>query len=90
MKKLLALVVGLFVSASSLAFEPFKEVDAVVEYIRSFIGQAEALKLPISDKLNDQFGMNMAIITDAIFAKGFEPNGFEQQSGYRVYAYKSL
>ena len=77
-------------SASSMALEPFKEVEGAVEYVRSFTGKAEELRLPISDELNDPFGMNMAIITDAILAKGFEPNGFEQQQGHRVYVYKSL
>ena len=72
------------------AAEPFKEIEAAVEYVRSFSGKAEELKLPISDELNDPIGMNMAIITDAILDKGFKPNGFEQRSGYRVYVYKSI
>lgn len=90
MIKFISLVVGLFVSTSSMALDPFKDVDVVLEYVRSFAGEAEELKLPISEELIDPFGMNMAIITDAILAKGFEPNGFERQRGYRVYVYKSL
>jgi hypothetical protein len=78
----------MIMSDSSLINEPFNTVDAAVEYVQSFAGKAEELKLLISDDLNDQFGMNMAIITDAILAKGFEPNGFEQQHGHRVYMYK--
>ena len=90
MKKLIALVSGIFVSSQAMATEPFKEVEAAVEYVRSFAGVAEELKLSISDELNDPVGMNMAIVTDAILEKGFEPNGFEQQQGYRIYVYKSI
>ncbi len=32
----------------------------------------------------------MAIIIDAIRVSGWEPNGFEQHDGYRIYRYKSL
>ena len=76
--------------STEIALEPFKEVKSAVEFIHSFKGKAEELKIPISDKMNDQFGMNMAIVTDAILEKGFEPNGFEQMQGYRVYVYKAL
>ena len=90
MKKLLSLITGLFMFSTVIALEPFKEVESAVEYIRSFKGKAEELSLPISDGINDQFGMNMAIVTDAILEKGFEPNGFNQKQGYRVYVYKAL
>lgn len=42
----------------------------------------------ISDELNDKMGMNMAIIVDNIFKKGYIPDGFKQQNGYRIYRYK--
>lgn len=90
MKKLLLLITGLFMFSIVIASEPFKEVESAVEYIRSFKGKAEELNLPISDGMNDQFGMNMAIVTDAILEKGFEPNGFKQMKGYRVYVYNAL
>jgi hypothetical protein len=32
--------------------------------------------------LLDPMGMNMALITDRILAKGFMPNGFIQKVGY--------
>jgi len=37
--------------------------------------------------LNDPLGMNMAILLDALLDKGWEPAGFEQQDGYRIYRY---
>ena len=72
------------------AQEPFHNVEAVIEYIRSFTGKPEDLNLKISDKMNDSIGVNMAIITDAILAKGFEPNGFIQKKGYKIYLYRTL
>ncbi len=35
-------------------------------------------------------GMNMAILTDLALSKGWEPDGFDQEQGYRVYKYKML
>jgi hypothetical protein len=29
----------------------------------------------------------MAIVLDAVLAKGFTPDGFEQRTGYRIYRY---
>jgi len=69
--------------------EPFINIKDTVEFVRSFIGEAKDLKLPISDELNDSMGMNMAIIGDSLLAKGFTPNGFEQKDSYRIYLYKS-
>lgn len=68
--------------------EPFEDRKKAIEFIDSFTGTAEELELPISDSLNDPMGMNMAIITDTILAKGFFPNGFIQKEDYRIYKYK--
>ncbi len=37
--------------------------------------------------MNDEIGINMAIITDGILAKDWFPNGFVQKDGYRIYEY---
>ena len=42
------------------------------------------------DALNDQVGINMAIITDRVLARGWQPNGFVQANGYRIYRYELL
>ena len=90
MKKLLSLIIGIFVSSASNATEPHTSIESAIEEIRSFQGAPENFKLLISDELNDPVGVNMAIITDSILEKGFEPNGFEQKEGYKVYVYKPL
>lgn len=45
--------------------------------------------LPLADSLNDAMGMTMAIITDRILARGWEPEGYEQCNGFRIYRYKT-
>ena len=68
-----------------------------VSEARTEIGRADVthgLELNIADELwRDQpgakiTGVNMAIIGDAILARGLEPDGYEQKVGYRVYKYK--
>ncbi len=68
---------------------PFVDLEAAKLAIDSFGGDAGEFQLDISDELNDPIGMNMAILTDAILKKGWEPDGFEAKPGYRVYRYKA-
>ena len=70
--------------------KPFKNVNEAAQYVENFEGKASELKLPICDSLLDPVGFNMAVITDKIFGKGWEPNGFEENEGYRVYKYKEM
>ena len=69
---------------------PFKDVHDAVRYVDAFEGRPEELQLAVSDNLQDSIGMNMALITDRILAKGWEPSGYEQRDGYRIYLYKEM
>jgi len=69
---------------------PFNNVDEAAKYIDEFKGKPEELKLAISSELQDPFGLNMALITERILAKGWEPDGYEEKDGYRVYMYKEM
>ena len=69
---------------------PITKINEAIEYIESFNDKPEKLLLAISDTLQDPAGMNMALITDSILEKGWEPNGFKQENGYRVYFYKMM
>jgi hypothetical protein len=69
---------------------PVKNIEDAIQIIDSFEGNPDDFILAISDELQDPLGMNVAIITDSILAKGWEPDGFEQQEGYRIYKYKSF
>ena len=73
-----------------LKMTPFSNVDAAAKYVDEFKGKPEELKLAISDELLDPIGLNMALITDRIIAKGWEPDGYEEKEGYRVYMYKEM
>ena len=69
---------------------PFTNVDDALKYIEEFNGKPEELELAISDQLQDAIGVNMALITDRILAKGWEPNGYKDANGYRLYYYKQM
>ena len=69
---------------------PFNDVEEASSYVDEFKGKPEELELAISDELQDLFGMNMALIMDRILAKGWEPAGFKQEAGYRIYLYQEM
>ncbi len=68
--------------------KPIVTIDEAITSIQDFSGSPEEFVLPISDQLQDRLGANMAVITDAILDKGWEPDGFEQREGFRIYRYK--
>ena len=69
---------------------PIKSVEDGKRLIDEYEGPPESFKLLVPDSLNDPVGWNMAFLTDRILAKGWEPRGFEQKSGYRVYLYRLM
>jgi hypothetical protein len=69
---------------------PFKTTGEAVKSIDSFKGKPEDFELPIAETLFDPSGANMAIITDRALGKGWMPNGFRQEKGYRVFKYISI
>lgn len=68
--------------------EPFADMEDAKQYIEDYVGEVQDFKLPISDSINDSLGITMALLLDTMLKKGWEPDGFEQQDGYRVYRYK--
>ena len=70
--------------------KPFKDAQEAAQYIENFDGKALELKLSICESLLDPAGINMSIITDKVLEKGWEPNGFVEKEGYRVYLYKEM
>lgn len=69
--------------------KPFEDIDAAREAVNAHDGRPEEFVLPVSDSLQDPMGLSMAIILDAVLARGWDVDGFEQHDGYRVYRYKS-
>ena len=68
--------------------KPFTDVQAALEFVASYRGSACDLRLPIDDSMRDPIGMNMALILDHLLGREWEPDGYEQMDGYRVYKYK--
>jgi len=70
--------------------KPVTTVEEAQEIIRSYQGKPEDFRLSVAEGLLDPVGINMAIITDAIVAREWEPDGFIQEKGFRIYKYKEL
>lgn len=68
--------------------KPFTEIEAALAFVKSFRGSAEELQLPIDDSLQDPVGLNMALLVDHMLGREWEPAGFEQMPGYRIYRYR--
>lgn len=72
----------------------FESAEAAVRYVKETEFPEATFTLRISDRFTfagrpDILGAGMAILVDAVWAKGFTPDGFEQKDGYRVYRYKA-
>jgi len=74
--------------AREAAMRPITTVEEARKRIQSYQGRPEDFQLPISDRLQDPMGMNMALITDSILARDWEPDGYVQDNGFRIYKYK--
>jgi hypothetical protein len=64
-------------------------VNDALRVIDSHDGLPEEFLLPISEELLDPVGVNMVIICDRILSRNWEPNGFEQRIGFRIYRFKA-
>lgn len=69
-----------------------KVIDTVSDALKtidSYYGPPEDFFLPVAEELLDPAGINMAIICDCILSRNWEPNGFKQRVGFRIYRYKA-
>jgi hypothetical protein len=63
-------------------------VQEAVRQVTTFEGDPEDFQLAISEQLLDPVGVSMAIITDYVLKRDWEPDGFSQGDGFRTYRYK--
>jgi hypothetical protein len=68
---------------------PVASIDEARRLIAAHAGSPEDFRLPLADALQDPMGVSMAMITDAILKRGWEPDGYAQEKGFRVYRYKT-
>jgi hypothetical protein len=69
---------------------PLDNVDRARALVDAFDGDPSEFALAVADRLLDPVGVNMALITDRALARGWEPDGFEQRVGFRIYRYKLM
>ena len=69
--------------------KPCTTLEEALAAIAAYTDTADTFTLPIADSLNDAMGMAMAIITDQILLRGWEPDGYEQGEGFRMYRYST-
>ncbi len=67
--------------------EPVVSVEDALAQLDAYEGEAAGFKLVVAESLLDPVGVNRAIITDRVLARGWMPDGFEQGDGCRIYAY---
>lgn len=64
-------------------------------YLETYQPTRDFFQLAISDSFTfagqpDTMGAGMAVMLDKILGLGFEPNGFDQKDGYKLYKYKTM
>lgn len=56
--------------------KPITSIQEAKTFVDSFNGHPTEFQLVMPDELNDPIGMNRAIITDRVLARGWQPDGF--------------
>ena len=69
--------------------KPFTDTDSAIRAVEQHTGSPETFLLPVADEMQDPMGVAMALITNAVLARGWDLDGFEQADGYRIYRYKT-
>lgn len=66
-----------------------------IRHLEAHPPAGDRFELPVSGAFTfkgkpDHVGFGMALILDRIIAMGYEPDGFEQKDGFRLYKYKRM
>lgn len=78
------------IDSTSMPLHPFTSVDAAIAAVEALDGELEKFELAVADSLQDYLGVQMAQITDCALTRGWEPVGFVQDEGFRVYRYERV
>ena len=81
---------ALLAGCAEQTMKPIASVEEGVRLVDSFKGEAQDFELAVPESLLDPVGINMSLITDRALARGWEPDGFVQSDGYRVFRYRKL
>jgi hypothetical protein len=69
--------------------KPISDVREAVRLVDGFTGDPTSFELPIDDALQDPIGINMALVLDHALRRGWWPDGYTQEHGFRIYRYKA-
>jgi hypothetical protein len=74
---------------------PFASAEAARAYVFGLKIEGPSFELPIAEGftfagLPDESGAGMALVVEAIIAQGYEPHGFDQRQGFKLYRYVPL
>jgi hypothetical protein len=70
--------------------KPVESLQEAIRLLETFAGQPSEFQLAFPDSLNDPTGVNLAIMTDRALGRGWQPDGYVQEGGYRILRYKPL
>ena len=65
----------------------WQTVEEALNAIQEHVGPADTFTLAVADSINDDLGVTMAILTDAVLARGWLPDGYDERADYRIYRY---
>jgi hypothetical protein len=73
----------------------FKSAEEVLDYLETNQPIGGQFQLAISDSFTfagqpDTIGAGMAVMLDKILGLGYEPKGFDQKDGYKLYTYQQM
>jgi len=73
----------------------FTTAESVLEFLKAATHEESSFTLAIATEFTfhgkpDHMGVAMAAVLDAVLGRGFEPDGFEQRDGFRLYRYKMM
>lgn len=70
--------------------KPIANVIEALAAIDAFDGLVGEFALCLAESIHDPVGINIAIVTERILSRGWEPASVERQAGARVYRYKLM
>ena len=67
---------------------PISSASEGMAFIDSFAGLPEDFELAVPHGLLDPIGITVAMLTDRALARDWEPDGFTDEGGCRIFRYK--
>lgn len=69
---------------------PHTDLSGLLRAVEMHDGSAADCVLVVAESLHDAAGLHIALLTDRILAKGWEPASVECFDGFRIYRYCTM